>query len=228
MAKILILSALLVAVLVSSGCIQQKCPESCDDGNDCTKDYCSAVTDYRCKNDYIVPCCGNSLCDLNESYNTCPKDCSKPIKIDKPIPSVRVYEQGGDWTIFRREVYEPPPSGISSSIITIPISIIDRIEEIRIQTECNVDENIMPIFGSLECVKPSDCNLGKTNINLNYRNIVRNLEKGDFVNAKFVLWAGFDDDTHFFKCQVTLTGNNPEQIEVLDFDFTYSNYVEKT
>lgn len=223
--KMIVISVLMIAVLVSSGCVQQQCPESCEDGNECTTDYCSAVTDYKCNNDPIIPCCGNDICDSQESYTNCPKDCNEPLELGKPSPTVNVYDQS-NWVIFRREVYNPPPGGISSSIITIPISINDKIEEIMIQTKCNVDENMMPTFGSFECIEPSDCNLGKTDINLNYRNIARDLEKGDSVNALFVLWAGFDDDTHFFKCQVNITGNNPKQTEVIDFDFTYSNYVE--
>lgn len=263
-AKILILSVLTIAVLVSSGCVQQPsgpicnppyiikgndccldqnsnqicdtdeqqppsvqdhCPSSCDDGDECTKDYCSAVTGYECRNDLIIPCCGNDICEPRENYIECPEDCNEPIELGQPVASERVFNQGGTyWTIFRREVYDLASGNVSSSVITIPISINERIEEVKIQTECNVNESTAPNSGSFECDKPSDCDLGKTNISLDYKDIVRDLEKGDSVNAEFVLWAKFDDNMYYFKCEVNVTGSNPEQTELLYFDFTYSNY----
>jgi len=53
----------------------KKCPSSCDDGNKCTNDYCSLDSDYVCKHDLIIPCCGNEICDGGENHNSCPSDC---------------------------------------------------------------------------------------------------------------------------------------------------------
>jgi hypothetical protein len=44
----------------------EKCPSSCDDLNNCTRDYCSKDTDYRCKNDLLRPCDGNGICEHGE------------------------------------------------------------------------------------------------------------------------------------------------------------------
>ena len=81
-----------------------QCPESCDDGNPCTKDFCSSETDYRCQHSQIagptegcqglvetclgyqciegecqlltfVDCCGNKKCEKDEDWNACPEDC---------------------------------------------------------------------------------------------------------------------------------------------------------
>lgn len=80
------------------------CPD-CDDNNPCTKDECSAETNYTCKytklrgetegcKDRIegtcskytcisgkciiidtLDCCGNLICENGENYSNCPKDC---------------------------------------------------------------------------------------------------------------------------------------------------------
>lgn len=53
------------------------CPSSCDDGNPCTNDSCSADTDFKCVHQATAPCCGNGLCEENEdSANICPEDCT--------------------------------------------------------------------------------------------------------------------------------------------------------
>lgn len=39
----------LLGIVLFAGCIsEKKCPESCDDGNFCTYDYCSAESNYTC------------------------------------------------------------------------------------------------------------------------------------------------------------------------------------
>ena len=95
----IVLGAVIFAILVS-GCIEQtmetekpsppqtppstqepSCLASCDDENSCTKDYCSIDTNYECKHDVITPCCGNNACEPAESYESCPKDCKKPVEI---------------------------------------------------------------------------------------------------------------------------------------------------
>ncbi len=56
---------------------ERTCPETCDDNNTCTKDYCSPATNYECRHDEIKPCCGNNLCEENEELsNTYPEDCT--------------------------------------------------------------------------------------------------------------------------------------------------------
>ena len=57
------------------GAEKKQCPASCDDGNKCTKDYCSSGTNYECRHDTITSCCGNGKCESGESCSSCPKDC---------------------------------------------------------------------------------------------------------------------------------------------------------
>ena len=83
-----------------------RCPESCDDGNPCTQDFCSSETDYQCKHPSIVGategckdsvetckqyqcveskcqivvlagCCGNEKCEAGEDWETCAQDCER-------------------------------------------------------------------------------------------------------------------------------------------------------
>lgn len=56
----------------------ERCPVSCDDGNECTKDYCSKETDYECRHDKMGNCCGNGICEDNENYENCLADCKLP------------------------------------------------------------------------------------------------------------------------------------------------------
>ena len=58
-------------------CEEQKaeCPESCDDNNFCTSDYCNETTNFECKHKQITPCCSNNICEDTESSQKCPKDC---------------------------------------------------------------------------------------------------------------------------------------------------------
>ncbi|MBU0757527.1 MAG: hypothetical protein KKF44_05655 [Nanoarchaeota archaeon] len=55
--------------------VKPTCPTSCDDKDECTKDYCSENTEYKCRNDNISPCCGDYKCDSKENYFTCDSDC---------------------------------------------------------------------------------------------------------------------------------------------------------
>jgi len=53
--------------------VQEKhCPETCNDNNSCTEKKCSSETNYECTYKAITPCCGNSVCEENE---TCLEDC---------------------------------------------------------------------------------------------------------------------------------------------------------
>lgn len=100
----LVLFILTSAVIIfSAGCFE-KCPESCDDGNPCTTEYCSNMTGYRCEyvplngsypgcsgrkdncSEYAcskgrcetfmkLDCCGNRKCETPENYTNCPEDC---------------------------------------------------------------------------------------------------------------------------------------------------------
>lgn len=62
-----------------------ECPPSCDDFDECTRDYCGAETGYECVHEPIVPCCGNGECETGEDYINCPADCPPPV-IEVEIP----------------------------------------------------------------------------------------------------------------------------------------------
>jgi len=49
------------------------CPDSCDDDNKCTKDFCSEYTDFTCVSEPIVPCDGNGVCEVGEYLKS--SDC---------------------------------------------------------------------------------------------------------------------------------------------------------
>jgi len=59
------------------------CPLSCDDGDRCTDDFCSAGTNYQCQHAFIVNCCGNNKCEPEENYENCPQDCPNCDDLNK-------------------------------------------------------------------------------------------------------------------------------------------------
>jgi len=107
MSKILII--LISIVIIGTGFAVwynqiPRCPESCDDGNLCTEDFCSSETNYQCTHSSIVEpvegckdlietckqyqcvegecqiviladCCGNEKCEAGEDWEICPQDC---------------------------------------------------------------------------------------------------------------------------------------------------------
>ncbi|MBU1199822.1 MAG: hypothetical protein KKF46_07535 [Nanoarchaeota archaeon] len=62
--------------IIFSGCAPT-CPNSCDDGNKCTEDFCSESTSYECQHSIIKPCNGNGICENGEYgiSEDCP-DCN--------------------------------------------------------------------------------------------------------------------------------------------------------
>ncbi|GEM_PF-4567102 len=64
-----------------------KCIESCDDGDACTKDSC--VTGV-CAHQNIVSCCGDFICSDSESARSCPQDCTSQV-IQKPMHETIVF-----------------------------------------------------------------------------------------------------------------------------------------
>jgi len=54
--------------------IKYPCPDSCDDNNPATRDYCDPITHF-CMQDYIDNVCGNFKCEENENKCICPIDC---------------------------------------------------------------------------------------------------------------------------------------------------------
>lgn len=55
----------------------------CGDNNPCTADLCTGISKV-CSNMPITPCCGNGICEAEETYPECSQDCS-------PISSLKKY-----------------------------------------------------------------------------------------------------------------------------------------
>lgn len=100
-----------------------RCPESCDDGSPCTKDFCSSKTNYQCEYSPIVGliegcknlvetckqyqcvesecqivslanCCGNEKCETGEDWETCPQDCELCDDGDPCTEDIYSYKSG--------------------------------------------------------------------------------------------------------------------------------------
>ena len=64
---------------------EKKCHVSCNDNNACTNDYCDEDTNYECKYDMLVPCCGNGICESDENFENCLADCKAPAGQEESI-----------------------------------------------------------------------------------------------------------------------------------------------
>ncbi len=51
------------------------CPESCDDLNQGTQDFCGPETGYFCEHKPLAGACGNFICDAEENKCSCQRDC---------------------------------------------------------------------------------------------------------------------------------------------------------
>jgi hypothetical protein len=60
----------------AGGCVAYPDDTLCEDGDECTTDLCDAVD--GCINEPITGCCGNGICDGDETGCTCETDCGPP------------------------------------------------------------------------------------------------------------------------------------------------------
>ena len=58
-------------------CLRQ-CPIFYDDKDDCTIDKCGPETNFIPVYEDIIPCCGNDVCEAEESKESCKEDCETP------------------------------------------------------------------------------------------------------------------------------------------------------
>ena len=72
----------------------KSCPSTCDDSDSCTSDYCNSGTDYECRHDLMYSCCGNGICEDEESYRDCLSDCTAPAaEEDEMFSGKSVFEK---------------------------------------------------------------------------------------------------------------------------------------
>ena len=82
---------ILVLIVLISGCVQKECKvkEDCPDKTCFTKD----CIDYNCSYSQIIPCCGNGICEIVETYETCADDCPNCNDNDKCTEDSFDYDQ---------------------------------------------------------------------------------------------------------------------------------------
>ena len=76
----IIFTLVIIGTVLISGCVEKECEvtEDCLDKSCFTKE----CIDYNCSYSQIIPCCGNGICELTETYETC-ADCIKTGVINK-------------------------------------------------------------------------------------------------------------------------------------------------
>lgn len=144
--KIIILTLFSLVLIFISGCTS--CPESCDDGNSCTNNYCSEETNYQCVTEDIIPCLGNNICEEGE-YGTadCP-DCDDGNKCTNNYINYETLE------CITEEIAPCCGNNIvetGETCSSCPEDVICLENEI-----CCDDKCIKPV-----CISDSDCDDGK-------------------------------------------------------------------
>ncbi|MFH1424109.1 MAG: FxLYD domain-containing protein [archaeon] len=94
--SIFLITFAIILVIAFSGCtsdeepvpvsnvtphFDRSCPVSCDDSDACTEDVCSADTGYNCVARVIIPCCGDGICEGDETPYDCSDDCGE-VNVD--------------------------------------------------------------------------------------------------------------------------------------------------
>jgi PGF-pre-PGF domain-containing protein len=148
---------------VNGNCIN-RCPESCDDNNVCTIDYCNSTSGYSCAH-YLIPNCttvpqviptcksqGGVICGVNV---TCPDKWLKANDTDRCcsticIPEVRTKEtiQNATATI----------NNITINVIIQNITVINVTNLIEIG-ELNIIQNITVTIPSIKAFEPVKINM---------------------------------------------------------------------
>lgn len=227
-AKILILSVLMIAVLVSSGCVQQKCPDSCEDSNDCTKDYCSTVTDYECRNDPIIPCCGNKICEDTESYKSCLLDCQKPLDVGNleagnnfnfSFPDNKFYVQYSS-------IYNVESNSIKASSLCFPIKINERVRDVEISGSCNLkrEEAITSFY--FDCLS-KNCKTQALTGAGSQRSKISEADKGAEAKACISQFINLKENKEI-ECNITFSSEVPPQVVNKNVEFWYVYNPEET
>jgi hypothetical protein len=113
------------------------CPDSCDDGNECTNDTCSGSTDFKCVHEMIYPCCGNGVCDESEKlYNECPEDCDVLDISDFDLSDEKAYMVGNKFQFIHTVSTDP------MKYFYLNITADDEVmQDVRYTFECNSSQN---------------------------------------------------------------------------------------
>jgi len=113
------------------------CPDSCDDGNACTNDSCSAETDFECAHEMIYPCCGNDVCDKSEDVmNECPADCDTLDITDFRLSGEKAYMSDDTFQFIHTVSSEP------MKYFYLNITARKQVlEDIRYIFSCNSTQN---------------------------------------------------------------------------------------
>jgi len=114
------------------------CPASCDDGNPCTNNTCSADSNFQCTSAVIPECCGNDVCEQSEDLNNiCPADCKTIDITDFQYVGTPDYIEGGTFVFIHTASAE-----IEYRLFALNITAGDNtMENIRYTFKCNSTQN---------------------------------------------------------------------------------------
>lgn len=110
------------------------CPSSCDDGNPCSVDYCSSLTDYQCRHDMIPDCSAPSTTQnaTVETANVTKPIAAKPIVLNvsilqtPPTVSLTIDKNIGLLDLMKVKVDVSQVAAIANS--TVPLGKISDIK----------------------------------------------------------------------------------------------------
>jgi len=115
------------------------CPVSCDDGDPCTNDTCSASTDFKCVRETLYPCCGNGVCETDENVNNiCPEDCEILNMTDFQYDGTPDYIEDGTFVFIHTTATETDYRLFYLNITAGD----DGMENIRYTFKCNSTQHV--------------------------------------------------------------------------------------
>jgi hypothetical protein len=118
------------------------CPEDCNDFDPCTRDYCTAATNYECRHDSLASCCGNGVCDKAEDCMQCRTDCGICFTIGG-LSTQNGKESPENYFTFRNSELKISAYGPVASIKTTVSNGKTQIKNISFSYQCWKDSTII-------------------------------------------------------------------------------------
>jgi hypothetical protein len=193
---------------------EMKCPDSCNDENLCTKDYCSEKTGHFCIHEKTTAaCCGNNICDPDENSCKCPADCG----------SCR--GTFGEYMEFNC-INEGCSATIRDNVVVKPITLVDTkaLNGFSIETKIKFNEPFsMNDDSILISVAMTNLQTGIKDVKFNR---VQLLSKGELLAEKAGLEKGLSQIGQSFETALpltfTMTAVEEEYSPTLRFFYEYT------
>lgn len=177
MKKFVTLSIIVFCFIFLTGCAS--CPESCDDNNKCTKDFCSSETNYKCVHENITPCLGNGVCEEGE-YNT--EDCPDIAYLDFNYAKAKNWDADPEIDGLKISITPKTEKSDDVNIINPNSTLEVKLWNLTCQKRFEDTPEMVPSCMKKECVRSEENLLEEWNISIRESNLEKAHIKAEYEN----------------------------------------------